>query len=256
MDNFDKNRSGTGTAEWAEVTENISRGCINNCLYCYAAHNANRFKLRLRDEWEKEELTKRANITTYPARDGVVMFPSSHDITPYNLDAYIRVAKLILEKGNQMLIVSKPRPDCIRALIKELAVWKSQILFRFTIGTTSVSVSAFWEPGAPLPIERAIALELAKNAGYRTSVSIEPMLEGKDGAIRVVEFIRGHVTDTIWIGKMNKARTRVNHNCADAIANIEALQCDDMIMELYRHFEHDPIIRWKDSIKEVVARAL
>jgi len=90
---FDADRKGTGTAEWAEVTENICRGCANNCLYCYAAHNANRFGLRHRDCWHDEALTKRALITSYPAREGVVMFPSSHDITPYNVEDYIRVAK-------------------------------------------------------------------------------------------------------------------------------------------------------------------
>jgi DNA repair photolyase len=86
MKQFDESRSGTGTKEWAEVTENIQIGCSNNCLYCYAAHNANRYGLRKRSEWATESLTKRADIKSYPARDGVVMFPSTHDITPFNLE--------------------------------------------------------------------------------------------------------------------------------------------------------------------------
>jgi hypothetical protein len=40
------------------------------------------------------------------------------------------------------------------------------------------------------------------------------------------------------------------------VATIEQLQRDEEIMGLYRNFQDDPIIRWKDSIKEVVARAL
>ena len=74
MNTFDEQREGTGTHEWAEVTENISRGCPHDCLYCYAAQNAKRFKLRDRADWKREELTKRAYITSYPARDGVIMF--------------------------------------------------------------------------------------------------------------------------------------------------------------------------------------
>lgn len=156
--NFDDKREGTGTHEWAEVTENIARGCSNNCLYCYAAHNSNRFNLRKREEWATEELTKRADITSYPARNGVVMFPSSHDITPFNLEAYIRVARLILAKGNRLLIVSKPRVECVDAMILAFAEFKEQILFRFTIGTIDPGVSKFWEPGAPLPLERILSL--------------------------------------------------------------------------------------------------
>jgi DNA repair photolyase len=254
--NFDADRKGTGTAEWAEVTENICRGCANNCLYCYAAHNANRFNQRPRAKWEREEFTKRAAMTSYPARDGVVMFPSSHDITPFNLDAYIRVAKLILGKGNKLLIVTKPRWGCVSRLITELDLWRSQILLRFTMGTINGKVSEYWEPGASCPLERGACLKSAFESRFATSVSIEPMLEGAQGAIAVVESCRPFVTDTIWIGKMNKARLRVGGEHALAVAITEQLQRDEEIMWLYRYFQDDPIIRWKDSIKEVVARAL
>ena len=201
---FDKKRKGTGTAEWAEVNENICRGCPNLCLYCYAAYNANRFGQRDRANWSREELTKRADIQAYPAKDGVIMFPSSHDITPFNLDAYIRVAKLILEKGNRMLIVSKPRMECVEKMVREFEPYRKQILFRFSIGTVQESVSLLWEPGAPLPRERRKCLELAYSNGFATSVSIEPMLEGCQMAEILVEWVREFVTETIWIGKMNK----------------------------------------------------
>lgn len=256
-DKFDKPRTGTGTKEWAEVTENICRGCANNCLYCYAAHNANRFKLRNREQWAREELTKRASITSYPARDGVVMFPSSHDITLFNLHAYLRVARLILEKGNSLLIVSKPRRECIWSLLSELHEYKEQILIRFTIGTVHENLSRFWEPGAPLPMERISCLAMACGEGFATSVSIEPMLGGSKGAMSVVEVVREYVTETIWIGKMNKARLRVDMRVpenAAAVERIEAMQDDREIVKLYMAYRNDPSIRWKDSIKEVVAR--
>ncbi len=62
MSDFDDKRKGTGTNEWSERTENIQRGCSHNCLYCYASSNAVRFKLRDRNDWEREELTKKAFI--------------------------------------------------------------------------------------------------------------------------------------------------------------------------------------------------
>lgn len=251
---FDKDRTGTGTNEWAEVTENICRGCPNNCLYCYAAHNANRFNLRKREEWATEELTKRSSITSYPARDGVVMFPSSHDITPFNLEAYTRVAKLILEKGNRLLIVSKPREDCFVQIFNEIGEYVDQILFRFTIGTLCADVSKFWEPGAPLPSERVKVLRMAWMYGFSTSVSIEPMLSGRHSAIDVFRVVSPYVTETVWIGKMNKALLRVDRKHEEAVRNVLEMQRDEEILKLVDDLKAYQQIRWKDSIKEVIAR--
>ncbi|HAR38256.1 MAG TPA: hypothetical protein DCS09_06630 [Porphyromonadaceae bacterium] len=254
MTDFDQNRKGTGTKEWAEVTENIQIGCANGCLYCYAAHNSNRFGKRARKDWCREELTKRAAILSYPAKDGVIMFPSTHDITPFNLDSYVRVAKLMLEKGNRLLIVSKPRPECIDRLIWDFEQYREQILFRFTIGTIDQGVSVFWEPSAPLPSERIIALRVAYHSGFATSVSIEPMLSGRFGAADVVSAVLPYVTETIWIGKMNKALLRVDKAHDEAVRNVLEVQCDGEILKLVDDLKAYRQIRWKDSIKEVVAR--
>ncbi|BCS54761.1 hypothetical protein [Geobacter sp. SVR] len=253
---FDANRTGTGTAEWAEVTENICRGCRNNCLYCYAAHNANRFNQRARAEWGREELTKRAAMTSYPAREGVVMFPSSHDITPFNVEHYCRVAELILKKGNKLLIVSKPSRDCIRRVMDALEKWQEQIMFRFTIGATTPALISFWEPGAPSGLQRLGALSDAAHRGFSTSVSIEPMLGGVEETLRVVDAVRVYDPETIWIGKMNKIRSRVDLEHRWAVLEVERLQSDTEIMRLYQLLDGQPDIRWKDSIKEVVAKHL
>lgn len=254
---FDTQREGTGTKEWAEETVNIQTGCANNCRYCYAARNAHRFGQRTRDQWQDEVLTKRAQITSYPARDGVVMFPSAHDITPFNLEHYIRVAELILKKGNHLLIVTKPRMDCIPRLVDALGNFQDQILFRFTIGTINERASLFWEPGAPLPNERLSCLERAFDNGFRTSVSIEPLLGGFNDACMVVEAAKPFVTDTIWIGKMNKINVRVQGDDDEtkrAVLHIRQCQTDEEILCLYDYFKDDPMIRWKDSINEVVKR--
>ncbi len=254
MTNFDANRTGTGTAEWSERTENIAKGCANGCLYCYAAANAARFKQRDRDDWAREELTRKASMKSYPKRNGVIMFPSAHDITPFNVDAYIRVAKLILNAGNRLLIVSKPRLECISKLVLRLAPWKEQILFRFTIGSLDATTCVFFEPGAPSPQERIAALQFTKEQGYATSVSIEPMLEGTDMALSTVEVLEDHVTETIWIGKMNRPGSRVvTEGSAAAVEQICRLQSDSEILRLHDALKHHPKVRWKDSIKKVLA---
>lgn len=256
--NFDADRNGSGTAEWADVTYNIQIGCANGCLYCYAADKAAKMYGGWceRHDWTRERLTKRAVMKSYPARDGVIMFPSTHDITPFNVEAYISVAKLMLAKGNRLLIVSKPRIECVMAMISQFELWKHQVLFRFTIGSMDEATCAFWEPGAPTPGQRLSCLQAAFKLGYRTSVSIEPMLAGALGAYEVVQACRPFVTDTIWIGKMNKVRLRVpviDRLMEDAIACIEHLQADEEILSLHGVLKDDPMIRWKDSIKLVLA---
>lgn len=252
--NFDSQRSGTGTKEWADTNFNITEGCRNNCLYCYAAQMAARFKRRERDLWQEEVLTPNAFITKTPKRTGVVMFPSTHDITPANVHDYSRMAELMLAAGNHLLITSKPRLDIIKLLVRELEPWKEQILFRFTIGTMNTEVAAFWEPGAPTPLERLEALQAAFDAGFRTSISIEPMLGGVDEAIHVVHKVSPCITDTIWIGKMNGGKSRVPAEYHYAVDKIEYQQRDEEILRLVKVLCDQPEIRWKDSIQKVIRK--
>lgn len=258
MSNFDKQRQGTGTREWAEISENIARGCAHNCRYCYAAQNAQRFKVRARNDWPTEELTKRAGLTHYPKRDGVIMFPTAHDITPNIVDAYQRQALLMLEAGNDLLVVTKPHLACIKQLCEAFQPHKNKVLFRFTIGTLDQALAAFWEPGAPTPDERMDALVHAHAQGFQTSVSAEPLLGGVKCAVQLLDTVRPYVTDSVWIGKMNKIRQRVDMRDADtaaAVAAIEAAQTDAEIHRLYNQLEGDPLVRWKDSVTEVMQRS-
>jgi DNA repair photolyase len=252
MTTFTSSRSGFGTIEWAEFNQNISNGCSNDCLYCYAAEMAARFKRKDRNDWHREELTKHALLSSYPNRDGVVMFPSTHDITFHNLIEYVRVAKLILASGNQLLIVSKPRLECIKALIEELAPWKEHILFRLTIGSMDSAVTKFWEPGASCPKERLACLQAAFDAGFNTSISIEPMLQGSDEAIQVVSAVSPYVTETIWVGKMNQAQRRVDTQFQAQLLSIKQAQSDANILHLHEMLQSNPAIRWKESIKKVL----
>jgi DNA repair photolyase len=254
---FDAQRTGKGTMEWADHTENIQLGCSNNCRYCYAAQSAHRFKRRERSEWSMQELTGKAYIEKYPARAGVIMFPSTHDITTANVDACIAFLRKVLAAGNRVLIVTKPNLFCMIRITAELREFMECILFRFTIGTLDMEASLYWEMAAPLPSERIAALEMVFSQGWRTSVSMEPLLGGIITARKLIAAIRPFVTDSIWIGKMNKIRTRVvaeNDIDREWIDYIEQRQCDSEIVRLYDEFNHDPLIFWKDSIREVVNR--
>jgi len=161
---------------------------------------ANRFgwKENWREMENKEEMGKKK----FMKRDGMIMSPSSHDITESNVELAIKVFKNILEPGNELLIVSKPKGSLIKKVCKAIEPWKKQVLFRFTIGTLNDKIRAYWEPGAPTINERLEALEYAHENDWRTSVSVEPFLD--ENVVGLVRVLIPLVSDTIWIGPMNK----------------------------------------------------
>jgi DNA repair photolyase len=244
-----------GTGEWAASNVNIQRGCEHDCAYCYAKAMAVRFHRTTPARWKKPRATT-ANVgRRFTKRGGRIMFPSSHDITPENVDKCVAVLKAMLSAGNEVLIVSKPDPDCISRLCKELKPFRARVLFRFTIGSADDAVLKYWEPGAPSFSQRLAALKHAFKQGYGTSVSCEPMLDEKIGA--VIDAVRAHVTDAIWLGKANRIRQMValnspgNKEMLQRASALVAMQNDEAIGALYARFKNDPLIKWKDSIKKI-----
>ncbi|MDP6630307.1 MAG: hypothetical protein QGH42_07950 [Kiritimatiellia bacterium] len=215
-----------------------------------------RFKRMTSETWQEPRLRERDVNRGFAKRSGRIMFPTAHDITEKNIDACLTVLKLMLEAGNDVLIVSKPCLPCVERLCAQLDPYRGQIVFRFSIGSASSPVLKFWEPGAPTFEQRLSCLKAAFLRDFETSVSCEPMLD--DRIDRVVDAVHPYVTDSIWLGKINRLRSILPQNCPNdpkTVRKGEALmeaQNDDAIRALYKRYCHDPKIKWKDSIKEVV----
>lgn len=245
-----------GTTEWAASNVNYLKGCSNDCKYCFSKEMAIRFKRKTPENWKEEEINWEAYNKNVKQREGYIMFPSTHDITPKHLDLAIDFLKRLLGNGNKVLIVSKPSFECIKRICDSFADFKDQILFRFTIGSTNNKTLKFWEPNAPDYNERKKALVYAFEAGYQTSISCEPMLDNRID--KVIDDLSQYVTDAIWLGKMNFAirRLRTNgHLDAENQAAAEQLlewQNDAAIKQLYNKYKDNPQIKWKESIKKVV----
>ena len=245
-----------GTGEWAARNVNIDSGCPHRCKYCYASAMAIRFGRKTPKSWGIPEIDQSKVDKAYRKTTGRIMFPSSHDIHPDNLDAYLTVCKKVLAEGNDLLIVSKPHLDCIRRICAELAAFKGQIMFRFSIGSADNTVLAAWEPGAPSFAERLACLKHAYRMGYKTSVSCEPMLDANVHA--VIKATKPFVNDSIWLGKANQLRQAVAINRpGDATARkladgLMSLMTDEFVLGLYARYRHDQVIKFKDSIKKVV----
>lgn len=254
-----KNSKTYGTREWAAKTVNCCTGCSHDCRYCYAKGIALRFNRMVSGQWPHE--TVRQNDVDRGRRKklpGWVMMPSSHDITPTNLAGCLTVLEKLLNAGNQVLIVSKPHLDSIRAVCQQFEGYRDNILFRFTIGACDDQVLSFWEPGAPIYAERMASLQFAYEQSFQTSVSVEPMLDSAN-IDRLIAEVLPYVTETIWIGKMNHL-TRLAKNAdarlLSAIQHVEAGQTDDIIHAIYLRHKLNPKIRWKASIKKVVGLPL
>ena len=259
MSNINQKSKTSITREWADVTVNCCTGCQHGCLYCYAESLALQRKQVTEGQWTNQRIRHhdvvKGRRKSFP---GWVMFPSSHDITPFNLNACLIVLEKLLKVGNKVLIVSKPHLECIRAVCQQFGDYQEKILFRFTIGACDDTVLSFWEPGAPTYAERKAALQYAYEQGFQTSVSVEPMLYSAN-IDRLVADLEPFVTETIWIGKMNhltRLAKSADARLLSAIQHIEAGQTDDIIRAIYRRHKLNPKVRWKASIKEVVGLPL
>lgn len=249
----------TGTAEWAKHKANSHMGCRHGCRYCYArANNVDRFKKCSPEAWKTPRLLKNALTRKWGRRDGTIMYPTAHDITPdIQHDCIVFLANM-LRPGNRVLIVTKPHLSVIESLCRFLKPWQSQVLFRFTISADDDAVLSYWEPGAPPYAERVASLIAARREGYATSVSVEPMLDG-DNVVRLAKDLLPHITDTIWIGRLNKAQLRVRCETYDDRTHLHRVlsqQVDAEVRRIYAALKDEPKVRWKESFKLVLGLPL
>lgn len=244
-----------GTKEWAKKSLNFIKGCAHDCLYCYAKEGAVRHKRATPETWKDEVVNEEKLNHRFRRRDGRIMVPTTHDITPDHLEENVRFLQHILKPGNRVLIVSKPHLECIERLCVELQEFKGNICFRFTIGSANSETLRYWEPNAPSFEERLAALQHAHAQGFQTSISCEPMIDDRVDA--VVDAVSPFVTDTIWLGKGNMmvARVRMNGGTpeqVEAARALEDLMSDEFIRSLYDRYRENPMVKWKESLKEIL----
>lgn len=242
-----------GTHEWATKSVNFSTGCENDCRYCYGRDMAVRFKQVDYDDWKTPRIRQKDVEKKHPNYGERVMFPSSHDLTPKNLPETRVVVGKLLEAKNKLLVVSKPRIEVIRTLCNTFRGSRDSILYRFTIGAIDAGILKFWEPGAPSYEERKEALCYAVEAGFETSVSVEPMLDAEH-IDDLVGDLSPFITHSLWIGKMNYLH-RIRIDGPEVVAEIERIksgQADANIKAIYARHKDNPLIRWKGSIKDIV----
>lgn len=198
-----KKNLGTKEDGWASKegkSFGIEHGCRNGCHYCYARLLKDRRKLIKWEDWETP-IPRKTKELIKKLKGGRYMFPSTHDIHPENQVAFLKTCLEILEKGNDLLIVSKPTFESIEYLANKLTGYQDKIEFRFSIGSMDDKITQRWESNASLFNERIDCLKLVFLMGYKTSISIEPYLDANPEFI--IQTCNSFVTEDFWIGKMN-----------------------------------------------------
>jgi len=170
--------------------------------YCYAKGDAITKRRITLHEWKNEIVRPKDVSKDYKLFGVPIMFPGTHDFTESNFEPCCIVLDKLLSVGNRLLIVSKPRYELIAKICDDFYKYRENILFRFTIGSTNDQILSFWEPNTPSYGERKSALEYSYDSGFRTSVSIEPMLDAEN-VVDLVDDLSPLVNQSIWIGTMN-----------------------------------------------------
>lgn len=238
-----------GTKEWMPNNENCIEGCENDCLYCYASLKAAQYKRRTRDQWHEMKPNARSKRPVRFLKGGV-MFPTTHDIHARHIHWWGPFLHRLLEAGNDVLIVTKPECEAVRYICNtyENPFWRDHIEFRFTIGTYDDRVAEYWEPHAPKPSERLLALSYALSKGFKCSISMEPLLVEQPKEMINALFM-GRVTGEIWIGMMN--HIKLNSTIPEQARQIK-IQSRENLQRVYDSLKDNPQIRWKDSVRDLL----
>lgn len=241
-----------GTRELSDQSFNTMSGCSNDCRYCYAAQAAlEKGFLKSRADWKKEREFLAIDVRNIKRGAGTVMFPTRHDIHPYDTRRVTVAITELLSTGNNVLLCTKAHLSSVREICHAFQDQRERISFMITITSLDERLCSFWEPGAPPPVERLAALRFAFEKGFRTNVICEPMLAGPGGAIDVYGAVNPYVTDNIWFGKMVFPEKRVDMSQpgnAEAVAEILRLQSDRKMEFLYHQLNGLPKVCWKGSI--------
>lgn len=223
----------TGTEELGDKNVNIEKGCRNGCLYCYAYSMRHHYDKMEMEDWIKPTLLKEHK--SYRKSDKTFFFASSHDIVRENVDRCKTEILKILSPGNNLTIVTKADPECIKKLIPEISQYMEQIEFYITITTMDEDLRLKWEPFAPSICNRLTAVHMLLNAGFKTNILCEPMLSNPDELIEYLLMNEPNI-HKIWLGAMQYRS--------------DAPKLD--FNSIYKNYRDNPKFAFKDSFMKKI----
>ncbi len=224
----------TGVQEWAQHSLNLQYTCEYGCRYCYARKLNKRFKFQ-----PKEPVIKKYN--------GVIMFPTMHDITVHNFDKVADTIEKLLEYDNKILIVSKMNRYVAIRFVERFANNPKKINLEFRI-TLTIFYNNYFEPNAPTYIERYAAIDYIC-PHFNFSISLEPLLNISSLIYIYLTYIGKSNYKGIWIGCLT------NYKLNPKISE------EKFVIDLYKNLpeiyaEWKKVLKFKDSFFKAMNREL
>lgn len=198
--------------EYGDLAINIYTGCNHGCTYCYAP------SVLRKDKAEFAQVKVRPGVVDAVKKqlgkevlkNKMIHLCFTCDPYPADIDtaATREIIKAIKGSGNHVQILTKGGYRAVR----DFDLLDRNDRFGVTI---SAMFNQSAEPNAAFPIERITTLKTAKDAGFYTWVSCEPVLDAGSiyRVIRDFDFI-----DLYKIGKLNYHPSDINwhdfgHEC-------------------------------------------
>ena len=182
--------------EYGEYAINIYTGCNHGCTYCYAPKVLHMDRAAFDVVRQRDGIVKavREQLSAFPEKGKTIALCFTCDPYPRDIDTTPtrEIIQAIKRSGNHVQILTK------NPTTRDFDLLDGNDWFGITL-TCNDRTAAHIEPGALLPSKRVAALYAAREAGIRTWISLEPVLDPKFcyGAIRFID------ADLYRIGKLN-----------------------------------------------------
>lgn len=187
--------------EYGDYALNIYTGCPHQCFYCYAPNVLRKTKQDFHCSIEPRKNIVEETINQLEKeviKDKLIHLCFTCDPYPLGYDNKVTrdIIKAIKMSGNHVQILTKNAKDIKR----DFDLFDENDWIGTTISCDNISAQKF-EPLASIPTERIKMLKIAKNLGFNTWLSCEPVIN----PITIYEIIMCYsfFIDKINIGKLN-----------------------------------------------------
>ena len=191
--------------EYACWAANLYRGCSHGCVYCYAAAMARRFRPGQDFTHVEPRPGAIAQLERDVARlahrvDAPVQLAFTTDpYVPLDADLHLtRQAIRVLHAGGLAVQILTKAGDLAT---RDFDLLTERDWFGVSLTLRDEHQSREWEPHAALPAARIAALAAARQAGLRTWVSCEPVIDPAQTLALIAQV--APIVDYIAVGKLN-----------------------------------------------------
>ena len=236
----------TGIQELGDCSFSFQYGCTCNCVYCWAHKMAKRFNRVPAAGWDHPQLKPYIKIHDLPHDKSVVCF-GTHDIDETNVNEAIHWIWILINRGNHIIIVSKPRLKCIQQLIEEfMDLPRDRLEFIFTIGSQDDGTLKMWERNTTGFSERMECTGWTLCNNFKTSVLCEPLLDELILSCNLIERLLELKVSTMGRDSPDGQLTAVWIGAMKYIHNAPLLN----YTLIYNRYKDNPRIKFKESFRK------